>query len=138
MNVITVAGNVTRDSELRQAGQDNVLAFAVADNQGKDKPAIFWECALWGKRGESLQQYISKGQAVTVSGVVLEREFTDKDGNQRKAMSIKVQEIALQGGRKEEAAPQRAPAQRPAPARTAPAKAPAGGGFEDMEDDIPF
>jgi single-strand DNA-binding protein len=132
MNIITVAGNVTKDSELRAAGQDNVLQFAVADNQGKDKQPIFWNCDLWGKRGESLQQYIVKGQAVTVSGVVTQREYTDKDGNQKRAMSIKVQEIALQGGKTE-----RSEAPRQAPVRTAPAKT-SGSGFDDMADDIPF
>lgn len=133
MNVITVAGNVTRDGEIRVAGDKNVLRFGVADNQGRDKPAIFWNCDLWGKRGESLQQYITKGQSVTVSGVVTESEYTDKEGNQKKVQSIKVQEIALQGGRKEES-PQR---QQAEPRRTAPAKT-SGSGFDDMDDDLPF
>lgn len=135
MNIITVAGRTGKDAELRflQNG-DPVLGFSVADDMGKDKGAIWWECSLFGKRGESLAPYIVKGTSLTVSGSVTERKYTDKDGIERKAMSIRVSEIALQGG-KQQAEPQ---AQRQAPARTAPAKAPAGSGFDDMDDDLPF
>jgi hypothetical protein len=47
-------------------------------------------------------------------------------------MEVRVQDVALQGGKREGAAPARAPA--PAPAKAAPA----GSGFDDMDDDIPF
>jgi single-strand DNA-binding protein len=103
----------------------------VADDQGKDKPAIWWRCSLFGKRAESLQQYITKGGSVTVVGTVSEREYTDKDGQQRKSQDVRVQDIALQGGRQQGEAPQRqAAAPRPAPAATS--------GFDDMDDDLPF
>ena len=85
MNVITVAGQLGRDSELKQVGENVVLNFSVADSQGREKPTIWWNCGLWGKRGESLKQYLLKGQNVTVSGSLTEREYTDKDGVKRKA-----------------------------------------------------
>ena len=128
MNSITITGNLGKDAELRSLGDGTpVASFSVADNQGKDKPAIFWNCSLFGKRAQSLQQYLLKGQQVTVIGSVSEREWTDKDGQKRKSMDVRVNDIALQGGK------QSAPAQRPA------AKpAPTGSGFRDMDDDIPF
>jgi len=52
---------------------------------------------LFGKRAESLQQYLSKGQKVTVCGTVSERDWTDKSGVTRKAMDVRVNDIALQG-----------------------------------------
>ena len=100
MNVITIAGNLTKDAEVRYLPNgDAVAAFGVADNQGKDKPAIFWNCSLFGKRGEALAQYLLKGNPVTVSGSVTEREWTDRDGGKRKSMDVRVNEIALQGGK---------------------------------------
>ena len=105
MNVITVAGSLGRDAELKylQNG-DAVLNFSVADSAGRDKPTIWWSCQLFGKRAESLSQYLKKGQSVTVTGSVTEREWTDKDGNTKKAMNVRVNEVALMGGRREEEA----------------------------------
>jgi single-strand DNA-binding protein len=128
MNNITVAGQIGRDAETRYLPNgDPVASFSVADSQGRDKPTIWWRCSLFGKRAESLAPYLLKGQAVTVSGTVTEREYT-KDGAQHKAMEIRVQDVALQGGKREGAAPARAPAPAPAQSRT----------FDDMDDDIPF
>jgi single-strand DNA-binding protein len=117
MNVITIAGNLGRDAELRYLPKgDAVLNFSVADNQGgKDKPTIWWNCSLWGKSADALAQYLTKGQTVTVAGSVSEREWTDKEGNARKSMEVRVSEIALQGGKQHESAPQREPAKREAP-----------------------
>lgn len=140
MNVISISGNVVKDGEIRQAGQDEVLQFSVADNMiGKDKGAIFWSCSLWGKRASSLAEFIRKGQPVTVNGTVSEREWTDKDGNRRKSFDVRVNDIALQGGKPQGAQESRqstpAPGQAPEP-RQAPPRA--SSGFDDMDDDIPF
>lgn len=132
MNNLTIAGQLGKDAEIKyMPNGDAVASFSVADSQGKDKPTIWWNCSLFGKRAESLSQYLLKGSAVTVSGSVTEREWTDKEGGKRKSMDVRVQDIALQGGRKDSApAPQQAPqrqAQKPAPS-----------GFDDMDSDVPF
>lgn len=131
MNNITVAGQLGKDAEIRfMPNGDPVTSFSVADSQGKDKPTIWWNAQLFGKRAESLAPYLTKGQAVTVSGTVTEREWTDKEGGKRKSMEIRVADVALQGGKRDAA---------PAPARQAPAKqAAAPSGFDDMDDTIPF
>lgn len=129
MNVISISGRVGQAETRQTSSGDTVLNFSVADDQGKDKPAIWWRCSLMGKRADSLSPYIVKGASVTVVGNVKEREYTDKDGNQKKSTEVRVSDIALQGGRQE----QSAPAQRPA---KPPAKPPTG--FEDMDDDLPF
>lgn len=108
MNIISITGNVTRDAETRYLPKGDAVAnFSVADNQGKDKQAIFWNCQLFGKRAEALAQYLTKGQPVTVSGEVTEREWQDKDGNNRKTMEVRVVNVALQGGKREQSEPQR-------------------------------
>lgn len=134
MNSITIAGQLGKDAETRYLPNgDPVASFSVADSQGRDKPTIWWGCQLFGKRAESLAPYLLKGQSVTVTGTVTEREYTDKtSGQKRKAMDVRVQDVALQGGKREGAAPARAPAPAPAQSRT-----PAGG-FGGMDDDIPF
>lgn len=137
MNNITVAGALGKDAEQRfLPNGDAVANFSVADSQGKEKPTIWWNCQLFGKRAEALSQYLVKGQSVTVSGNVTQRKYVDKDGQERTTMEIRVNDVALQGGKPQgaEQAP-RAASPRQAPQRQAPQ---AAGGFADMDDDIPF
>jgi single-strand DNA-binding protein len=104
MNSITIAGTLGRDAEVRYlANGDAVASFSVADSHGREKATIWWNCSLFGKRAESLAQYLVKGQAVTVSGSVTEREY-QKDGVTKKAQDVRVNDIALQGGKREESA----------------------------------
>ena len=75
MNNITIAGSLGRDAELKHLSSgDSICNFSIADSQGRDKPTIWWNCSLFGKRADSLAQYLTKGQAVTVSGSVTERD----------------------------------------------------------------
>lgn len=105
MNNITIAGNIGKDAEIRYLPDGTAVAgFSVADSQGRDKPTIWWNCALFGKRAESLAPYLLKGGQVTVAGNLTEREWTDKDGAKRKAMDVRVNDIALQGGKRDETA----------------------------------
>jgi len=129
MNTLIIAGTLTRDAELKYLPNGDPIAnFSIADNQGgRDKHAIFWNCGLYGKRAESLSQYLTKGQAVTVTGSVSEREWTSKDGEKRKSMDVRVNDVALQGGRREAESQQER--------RQAPAPAPADN-FDS--DEIPF
>ena len=123
MNSLTISG-VVGNVELKnlQSG-DSILAFSVADSQGRDKPTIWWNCQLWGKRADSLSQFIVKGGKVTVVGTVSEDQYTDKNGNEKKAMKVRVSDIALQGGKEQT---------EEKPARQAQPQ-------QDLtEDDIPF
>ena len=127
MNSLTITGNLGRDAEMRALPDGTaVLSFSVADSQGRDKPSIWWACSLFGRRAEALQQYLTKGQQVTVVGTVSEREWTDKDGQKRKSMDVRVVDMALQGGRPSEAQPPRSKSP-PRAQHAAP-----------TDDDIPF
>jgi single-strand DNA-binding protein len=145
MNSITVAGQLGRDSEIRYLNNgDPVLSFSVADSQGKEKPTIWWRASLFGRRAEALAEYLKKGQAVTISGTVTEREYKDKDGAEKKSVEIRVAEVALQGGRREQQEPaakqthgEMKAAQRSSYG-TPPPRPKSGTGFDDMDSDIPF
>ena len=113
MNSLCIAGTLGKDAEVNYLPNgDAVCKFSVADSMGKDRGTIWWNCQLFGKRAESLAPYLVKGQAVTVSGNVTEREWNDKEGTKRKSMDVRVQDVALQGGRKEQ---QEAPRSKAAP-----------------------
>ena len=93
---VIVAGNLTKDAELRQAGNSQVCGFSVAADTGfgDKKQTMFFSCSLWGNQGAALAQYLKKGNPVTVIGEMSEREY---DGKQYK--EIRVNSIKLQGGR---------------------------------------
>lgn len=117
MNIVCVAGLLGGDAQvkyLNDAASTPVANFSVADDQGREKPTIWWNCQLFGKRAESLSQYLTKGQKVTVTGQLAERKYTDKDGQERVARELRVDNVALQGSRQQvdDAPPARQPANR--------------------------
>lgn len=102
MNVISIAGNISKDAEIRYTTTgDPVANFSVADNQGKDKEAVFWNAGLYGKRAESLAKFLVKGQAVTISGTVSTNKYTDKNGIERIGYNVRVNDVALQGQKRD-------------------------------------
>jgi single-strand DNA-binding protein len=130
MQNITIAGRLGRDAELRTTNGDPVLGFTVAVDarKGRDKVTNWWRVSLWGKRGEALAQYLTKGSSVTVCG-----EFSLDEYDGKPQLNIRANEIALQGGGQER---QREPdGSRGAPTQTGAAK---GGYADDLDDQIPF
>jgi len=131
MNNITIAGQLGKDAEVRfLPNGDPVANFSIADSQGKDKDSIWWNCQLFGKRAESLSQYLIKGQAVTITGSISQRKYTDKNGQERLSTDVRVNDVALQGGKREAT-------QQPQQRQQA-AKPNNSGGFENMDNDVPF
>ena len=61
----------------------------------------FINCVAWGKAGEIIAQYVSKGQALLVSGRLDQRSYEDKDGNKRQAVEVVVEDFNFVGGRGE-------------------------------------
>lgn len=154
MNSITFDGRLAADPELRYTPSGEVvLSFRVASDIGfGDRKTTNWfSCQIWGKRGESLKNYLAKGQQVTVYGQLTLREWQDKEGIKRLSPDVRVSELTMQGGRRDEMPPAddgygAAPAQRydapsapsappAAPRRMEPKPAPR---MDDMDDDIPF
>lgn len=131
MNKITATGRIAADAEVRfTPSGDPVASFRIASDVGfGDKKTTNWfSCQVWGKRGESLAPHLIKGTPVTVFGALTLREWNDKEGQKRLSPNIRIDEIELQGGKKDSE-----PSQPQRNAQGAP-KASIG----DMDDDIPF
>lgn len=130
MNVLTFTGNLGKDCRLNTVGQNKVANFSVAMTEGfGDNKKTHWvDCALWGKQAESLAQYLVKGQSVAISG---EGGMKEASGEYKAALTCRVNQISLIGGKKEGEKQQQA-------AKPAPEPAQAGGGGGNFDDDIPF
>jgi single-strand DNA-binding protein len=131
MSFVTVCGRLGRDSEFRTVGDNQVLNFSVAEDigYGDKRKTQWWSCALWGKRGEKLEQYLTKGTPVTVVGNPELREYDKKDGTRGAELTVRVIDVTLQGSRSG------GEAQEPREEK------PAAGGTPDkgeFDDEIPF
>ena len=128
MNSWSFSGNLGRDCETRftQSG-DPIVSFSVGVKSGfGDKATTTWaNCAMFGKRGEAVAQYLTKGSLVGIVGEVSLREWQDKEGQKRTNLDVRVNDLTLLGG-KQEATPKAArPAQKSKPSQA-------------DYDDIPF
>ena len=100
MNYLITTGRLTKDAKLAfTAKGDPVLNFTVATDVGwgDSKHAVFIDCALWGRRAESLDAYLKKGGQVTVRGeadLKIDPEYPAK-------ITLKVDDVALQGDKRD-------------------------------------
>lgn len=80
MNVICIAGNITKTPELRSTqGGKQVTSFTVAVNESKDK-AEFINCVAWEKTAELIAQYCPKGSRISLSGRLQTRKHENDKG----------------------------------------------------------
>lgn len=96
MKNITIAGNIGKDAVVRTTqGGESVTGWTVAveERQGQDKRTIWFDCALWGKRGSGLAQYLTKGTRVAVSG-----DLSTREHNGKTYLTVRASEVTLLGG----------------------------------------
>lgn len=101
INRVNISGNLTRSPELRSTqGGTAVLTFGVAVNDRRKNPQTGeWEdypnyvdCALFGKRAETVSRFIDKGSKVAIEGS-LRYSSWEKDGHKRSKLEVIVDEI---------------------------------------------
>jgi single-strand DNA-binding protein len=137
MNVFNFTGNLGRDAETKYAPSgDAIVSFSVAVKAGYgDKEKTTWiRCTMFGKRGEAVAQYLTKGQLVGVSGEFHLNEYTGKDGTAKASAEVRVSDLTLLGKKSDNSAD--VPAPQPASRPSQPQKT--GSKFIDESEDIPF
>lgn len=123
MNNCNFIGRVGKDAATRHTqGGDPVTGWSLAVDcgYGDKKQTIWLDCSLWGKRGEKVAEYITKGSQIGVTGELGTREHEGKT-----YLTLRVGEVSLIGGKSEGAARPKTERREPEPA--------------DFDDpDIPF
>lgn len=138
MKVITIAGNIGKDAEIRQTqGGDSVTSWSVATTErgkGGEKRTLWFDCTLWGKRGEALASYLTKGSKVAVSG-----EFSTREHEGRTYLTIRASEVTLMGdGGAADAPKARSGNGRVSYDQSIGAKSGGGSLADDLGDSLPF
>ena len=124
---VFAAGRVGQDAKhtTTQGGTD-ICSFSLAGDVGfgDNKQTVWLDVAKFGKGAEGLTRYVKKGNQLTVSGSLSLREHEG-----RTYLKVQADDIALQGGN---SGNQRTPdgSQGSPPDN--------GGGYDDMDDSIPF
>ena len=94
MNKVVLIGRLTKDPELRfAAGSGTAVArFTLAVNrQFKKDEADFISCIAFGKTGETIAQYITKGRQLAVSGNIRTGSYEAQDGTRRYTTDVVVE-----------------------------------------------
>jgi single-strand DNA-binding protein len=101
--VITVVGNLTADPELRYTQNGLPVAnFTIAStprtfdrqaNEWKDGEALFLRASVWREFAEHVAGSLTKGARVIATGRLKQRSYQDREGNNRTAIELEVDEI---------------------------------------------
>ncbi len=101
--IITVVGNLTADPELRYTQNGLAVAnftiastprtFDRAANEWKDGEALFLRASCWRDFAEHVAGSLTKGSRVIAQGRLKQRSYQDRDGNNRTAIELEVDEI---------------------------------------------
>lgn len=129
MKNITIAGNCTKDAEMRQAGQNKVAGFSVAVNgfDGGQKSTTYFDVSVWGKRGEAVLQFAKKGAKICVTGDLGTREYNGKT-----YLTVNASDFTpMGGGQERQSGGYDGSGQRQAQPEYSTAN-------QDIEDEIPF
>lgn len=163
-NKIILAGNLTRDIEIRYTQSGSAIGntgiatsrkFKSATGEQKEE-ILFIDLTFFGRTAEIANQYLRKGSKVLVDGRLKLDQWTAQDGSKRSKHSVTVESLQMLGS-KDEAAPMggngysqeggseySAPTQNnySQPAKSAPKSAPQPTSnipeIDINEDEIPF
>ncbi|MDH5140042.1 single-stranded DNA-binding protein [Staphylococcus cohnii] len=140
MNIVAITGRITKDLELKQAGQTQVTNFSMAvENPYKKDDASFFDIVAFGRTAELLNQYCGKGSKIGVDGTLKQDRFTDKEGNNRSVVRITANRIEFldtkgqSNGQSQQQRGQAKPQQQPAQDNPF-----ANGNADINTDDLPF
>lgn len=99
-------GNLTRDPELRTtSGGQSVCSFSLAINRswtgsdGNTQDAVdFFDVVAWGKLGELVNQYMSKGRRCLITGRLSTSSWEAQDGSKRKRVEVVASDVTFLDG----------------------------------------
>ncbi len=164
LNKVLLIGRLGADPEVRYLPSgDAVASIRLATSErskdkstGEMKELTEWHrVTFFGRQAEIVGEYLRKGSLIYLEGRIRTRKWQDQSGQDRYSTEIVADQMKMLGARTDAgggAAPAEGRFTResagsndqfsrsnvPSRPATSPMNAPAGGGFDDMDDDIPF
>lgn len=152
LNKVMLIGNLTRDPELRVTPKGTAICtFSLAvnrkfrDESGADREEVTYvDIEAWGKAGENISKYCTKGRPLFVEGRLRLDQWEDKNTKEKRSrMKVVCENFQfLGGGRGEggnggEGGGESRSFSSPAPRSSAPSR-PAPAAQENLDEDVPF
>ena len=138
MNKVILIGRLTKDPDLRfgQGSGKAIVRFTLAVNRTMKKDeADFINCIAFGKTGETIAQYLTKGKQLAITGGIRTGSYDAKDGTKRYTTDVIVESFEfINDGKRNEVNNGQAD-------RFDTANSQFNDSYEDMmpiDDDIPF
>ena len=104
INSVLLVGRLVRDPESKQLQSGTSLAsFSLASgrsytfNGEKRDETVFIDCTAWGKLGEVIVKYCTKGKQIAVRGRLKQDVWQGPDGKNRSKISVVVEDMQLLG-----------------------------------------
>ncbi len=94
INKVVLIGRLTKDPELRFAAGSGtaVTRFTLAVSRPfKKDETDFINCIAFGKAGETIAQYVTKGQQFAISGNIRTGSYEAQDGTRRYTTDVVVE-----------------------------------------------
>lgn len=152
-NKVILLGNLTRDPEMKYLPNGNAVTnfgLAMSDKytdreSGEQRETVcFVDVEAWGRQGEIVNEYLSKGSPVFLEGTLKFDSWETPEGEKRSKLRVRAFRIQLIGGRRDgdemggsftEATPA-----EPSQAQSEPSQEQSAGGdnASATDDDIPF
>lgn len=98
VNNITLSGRLTRDAVLKTLNTGNSLCeFSIASNRqlSNNEETVYMDVDLWGKRGESIAQYLVRGKYVIVTGRLKQDLWTGQDGSKKSKVILVADSVTM-------------------------------------------
>lgn len=106
-NKVQLIGNLGMDPEIINLESGKKLAkFSLATNEtyknetGELMKQTEWhKVVVWGKLVTVVEQYVTKGKEVAITGKLVYRSYEDKDGIKRNISEVVCSDLLLLGGK---------------------------------------
>jgi single-strand DNA-binding protein len=104
-NKVQLIGNLGGKPEIKNTENGKKLAqFNIATNEsyrnakGEKITETQWHRVVaWGRLADIAEKYLDKGKEIAIEGKLVNRSFTDKDGNKKYITEIQVNELLMLG-----------------------------------------
>ena len=98
MNSVNLIGNITRDIEVFYSKNGTaIVKTAIAVNNRRDDTTMYINVVFFGRLGETVNQYLGKGDKIGVGGRLQLDQWVTQSGEKRQTHSLIVQDLEMLG-----------------------------------------
>ncbi|ULG76347.1 single-stranded DNA-binding protein [Leptospira interrogans] len=105
INRVTLVGRFTRDPEFKLINGTSLVNFSLANgrtyvsNGEKREESHFFDCEVWGKPADIIQQYCKKGKQIAIEGRLKQDTWETPEGKKASRIRIVVENFQLLGSK---------------------------------------